>query len=73
MLLTSKSYLILTKLINIVKTKSADTREVFVKFRHCPHVNGIINLNFKVQMKSFFLLLNLKEQQKSGRLPFTIL
>ena len=42
-----------TKLINIVKTKSADT-EVFVKFRHCPHENGMTNLNFKVQMKSFF-------------------
>ena len=27
---------------------------------------------FKVKMKCFFLLLNLKEQQKSGRLPFTV-
>ena len=26
----------------------------------------------KVQMKCFFLLLNLKEQQKSGRSPFTV-
>ena len=26
----------------------------------------------KVRMKYFFLLLNLKEQQKSGRLPFTV-
>ena len=28
--------------------------------------------SFKVQMKCFFLLLNLKEQQKSGRSPFTV-
>ena len=27
---------------------------------------------FKVQMKCFFLFPNLKEQQKSGRLPFTV-
>ena len=72
MLLTSKSYFVLTKLINIVKTKSADTEEVFVKFRHFPNENGMINLNFKVQMKLFLLLLNLKEQQKSGRSLFTI-
>ena len=26
----------------------------------------------KVQMKCFFLFPNLKEQQKSGRLPFTV-
>ena len=26
----------------------------------------------EVQMKCFFLLPNLKEQQKSGRLPFTV-
>ena len=26
----------------------------------------------KVQMKWFFLFPNLKEQQKSGRLPFTV-
>ena len=28
--------------------------------------------NIKVQMKCFFLLLNLKEKQKSGRSPFTV-
>ena len=28
--------------------------------------------DFKVQMKCFFLFPNLKEQQKSGRLPFTV-
>ena len=28
---------------------------------------------FKVQMKWFFLLPNLKEEQKSGRSPFTVL
>ena len=27
---------------------------------------------FKVQMKCFFLFPNLKEQQKSGRSPFTV-
>ena len=54
MLLTSKSYFVLTKLITVVKTKSADTEEVFVKFRHFPNENGMINLNFKVQMKLFF-------------------
>ena len=27
---------------------------------------------FEVQMKCFFLLPNLKKQQKSGRLPFTV-
>ena len=32
-------------------------------------VEQIIN---KVQMKCFFLFPNLKEQQKSGRLPFTV-
>ena len=31
-----------------------------------------ITLQLKVQMKWFFLLLNLKEQQKSGRSPFTV-
>ena len=34
----------------------------------CPSTDD----NFKVQMKRFFLLLNLKEQQISGRSPFTI-
>ena len=29
-------------------------------------------LRLKVQMKCFFLFPNLKEQQKSGRLPFTV-
>ena len=28
--------------------------------------------DLKVQMKCFFLFPNLKEQQKSGRLPFTV-
>ena len=28
--------------------------------------------SFKVQMKCFFLFPNLKEQQKSGRSPFTV-
>ena len=28
--------------------------------------------DFKVQMKCFFLFSNLKEQQKSGRLPFAV-
>ena len=28
--------------------------------------------SFKVQMKCFVLLLNLKEQEKSGRSPFTV-
>ena len=31
-----------------------------------------INSSLKVQMKWFFLLPNLKEQQKSGRSPFTV-
>ena len=30
------------------------------------------DIRFKVQMKWFFLFPNLKEQQKSGRLPFTV-
>ena len=33
---------------------------------------GFINNKFEVQMKCFFLFPNLKEQQKSGRLPFTV-
>ena len=32
----------------------------------------IILIEFKVQMKWVFLFPNLKEQQKSGRLPFTV-
>ena len=31
-----------------------------------------VDILLKVQMKCFFLLLNLKEQQKSGRSPFTV-
>ena len=38
---------------------------------NCPNAEFL--RQFKVQMKCFFfLLLNLKEQQKSGRLPFTV-
>ena len=32
----------------------------------------LVKLLFKVQMKCFFLFPNLKEQQKSGRSPFTV-
>ena len=32
----------------------------------------VVVLYLKVQMKCFFLFPNLKEQQKSGRLPFTV-
>ena len=34
--------------------------------------NSIYRIFFKVQMKCFFLFPNLKEQQKSGRPPFTV-
>ena len=37
-----------------------------------PAIFGIIAVGFKVQMKCFFLFPNLKEQQKSGRSPFTV-
>ena len=36
------------------------------------HMRMDIDQNVKVQMKCFFLFPNLKEQQKSGRLPFTV-
>ena len=35
-------------------------------------VEGKLNEWIKVQMKCFFLLPNFKEQQKSGRTPFTV-
>ena len=35
-------------------------------------IGAIISWVLKVQMKCFFLFPNLKEQQKSGRLPFTV-
>ena len=42
----------------------------------CDKVDTIDDYNLeesiKVQMKCFFLFPNLKEQQKSGRLPFTV-
>ena len=36
-------------------------------------IRGILDKGkFKVQMECFFLFLNLKEQPKSGRSPFTV-
>ena len=35
-------------------------------------INSFLINRLKVQMKCFFLFPNLKEQQKSGRLPFTV-
>ena len=72
-------YLITLKTLTIKKTKKelTEIRNIFfVKFQ-APFSQKIINIqlciSFKVQMKCFFfLLLNLKEQQKSGRSPFTV-
>ena len=36
------------------------------------HEVYVVSTLLKVQMKCFFLFPNLKEQQKSGRLPFTV-
>ena len=44
--------------------------KVFVKYIYI-YIYIYVNL-VKVQMKCFFLFPNLKEQQKSGRLPFTV-
>ena len=55
-------------------------RKVFMKLNKRPLFHDLLKIlhfywdtrYFKVQMKCFFLLLNLKEQQKSRRSPFTV-
>ena len=53
----------------ILEVSDGFTDVVCLRFRK---VSGLCIFNFKVQMKCFFLFPNLKEQQKSGRLPFTV-
>ena len=58
---------LLTKILTVIKIGLE--QYCSIKTSHTG-VNNVCIL--KVQMKCFFLFPNLKEQQKSGRLPFTV-
>ena len=50
----------------------ADDTNFFVSGNDFNLLERLAETELKVQMKCFFLFPNLKEQQKSGRLPFTV-
>ena len=52
------------KLFKLQQILHQQQRTFHIAYRHRSHI--------KVQMKCFFLFPNLKEQQKSGRSPFTV-
>ena len=54
------------KTLKLYRPKTNFNTVLMFKYSKC------LSIFIKVQMKCFFLFPNLKEQQKSGRLPFTV-